>query len=60
MIPWGSEGFMEERELFASLEPSQDRKDAYEPPEATVVPVELEARVGGCNFSTISVCGLTE
>jgi hypothetical protein len=33
---------------------------AYEPPEAEVIPVKLEDRVLGCNFSTISVCELTE
>lgn len=51
---------MEDRELFEGRETIDDRKDAYESPEATIVPIELEARVGGCNFSTISVCGLTE
>ncbi|HOI93567.1 MAG TPA: hypothetical protein PK250_02565 [Syntrophobacter fumaroxidans] len=36
------------------------RKKSYEPPKATVVQVQLEERVLGCNFSTIKVCGLTE
>ncbi|HPW17646.1 MAG TPA: hypothetical protein PLP83_04610 [Candidatus Aminicenantes bacterium] len=35
-------------------------KEPYEAPEAAVVRVELSSRVGGCNFSSIQVCGLTE
>jgi len=35
-------------------------KQAYEPPKATFVRVQLEERVLGCNFSTIKYCGITE
>jgi hypothetical protein len=35
-------------------------KQPYEPPKAAIVPVQLEERVLGCNFSTIKNCGLTE
>jgi hypothetical protein len=35
-------------------------KQPYEPPKATVVPVQLEERVLGCVYSTIKYCGLTE
>jgi hypothetical protein len=35
-------------------------KQPYEPPKVTVVPVQLEERVLGCNFSTVKNCGLTE
>lgn len=38
----------------------EEKKQPYEPPKATVVPVKLEERVLGCNFSTIKYCGLTE
>jgi hypothetical protein len=51
---------MEDRELKKNhLEPDGQR-ETYEPPEATVVRIELQERMGGCNFSTIQVCGLTE
>ena len=43
---------MEDRELSAGRETIDGRKEAYEPPEATIVPVELEVggapREGGC------------
>jgi hypothetical protein len=39
---------------------NQINKQPYEPPKAAIVPVQLEERVLGCNFSTIKYCGLTE
>lgn len=51
---------MEDRDLIMSRDADEERKEAYEPPEATVVPVDLQPKLGGCNFSTIQVCGLTE
>ena len=51
---------MEDRELLGiHLEPDH-REQPYEPPEATVIPVQLEERVLGCLYSSIQVCGLTE
>jgi hypothetical protein len=42
-------------------EPGCDReKQPYEPPKATVVPVQLEERVLGCLFSTLKYCGFSE
>lgn len=51
---------MEDRELKKNRDLDEERREAYAPPEATVVPVALQPRLGGCNFSTIQVCGLTE
>lgn len=51
---------MQDRDHIQDRETAEARPDAYEPPEATIVPVDLQPRVGGCNFSTIQVCGLTE
>jgi hypothetical protein len=35
-------------------------KQAYEPPKAACVRVQIDERVSGCNFSSVQVCGLTE
>lgn len=51
---------MEDRDLKENRDRDEERREAYAPPEATVVPVALQPRLGGCNFSTIQVCGLTE
>jgi len=51
---------MEEKDMARDDLGPAVAKETYEPPEATVVPVEAQERVGGCNFSTIQVCGLTE
>ena len=51
---------MEDREIQKGLREADGQKQAYEAPDAAVVPVRLEDRVLGCNFSTISVCELTE
>lgn len=51
---------MEDREIQKDLRETDGSKRAYEVPDAAVVPVRLEDRVLGCNFSTISVCELTE
>lgn len=51
---------MEERDVKMDLREPDGVRSSYEAPEATVVPVRLEDRVLGCNFSTISVCELTE
>lgn len=51
---------MEDKDVRTDHRESESKKQPYEPPEATVVPVRLEERVLGCNFSTIQVCGLTE
>ena len=51
---------MEDQEAKKNHQESGSKKQPYEPPEATVVRVQLEDRVLGCNFSTIQVCGLTE
>jgi len=51
---------MEERDVKLDLREPDGAKPSYEAPEATVVPIRLEDRVLGCNFSTISVCELTE
>jgi hypothetical protein len=51
---------MEDRDSQKN-KPGFDReKKPYEAPKATVVCVQLEERVLGCNFSTIKYCGLTE
>jgi hypothetical protein len=54
------ESIMEDKDVRTDHRESESKKQPYEPPEATVVPVRLEERVLGCNFSTIQVCGLTE
>ena len=36
------------------------KRQAYTPPKATCVRVQLAERVSGCNFSSIKYCGLTE
>lgn len=51
---------MEDKDLTKDGFESAVEKEPYEAPEAEVVRVERQARVGGCNFSTIQVCGLTE
>jgi hypothetical protein len=51
---------MEDRDLRREHLASDDGKEPYEPPEAQIVRVEVEARVAGCNFTTFQVCGLTE
>jgi hypothetical protein len=51
---------MEDRNVQKVLRESESTKQSYEPPEVTFVPVRLEDRILGCNFSTISVCELTE
>jgi len=51
---------MEEKDLREVGLEAAAEKGTYEPPEADVVRVEVQERVGGCNFSTIQVCGLTE
>jgi hypothetical protein len=51
---------MEDRDRPQDLREPERAKGSYDPPEANVVPVKLEDRVLGCNFSTISVCELTE
>lgn len=51
---------MEDKDLTKDgFDPAAER-EPYEAPQAELVRVELQARVGGCNFSTIQVCGLTE
>ncbi len=51
---------MEDRDRPQDLREPETSTRSYEPPEANVIPVKLEDRVLGCNFSTISVCELTE
>jgi hypothetical protein len=51
---------MEDRDRPQELQEQQSPARSYEAPEANVIPVKLEDRVLGCNFSTISVCELTE
>ena len=51
---------MEDRDRPQDLQEQSSPARPYEPPEANVIPVKLEDRVLGCNFSTISVCELTE
>ncbi len=51
---------MEDRELKQVQSEPDGKTETYEPPEASVVRVELQERMGGCNFSTFNVCGLTE
>jgi hypothetical protein len=51
---------MEDRDVQKDLRELDSTKQSYEPPDVAVVPVRLEDRVLGCNFSTISVCELTE
>jgi hypothetical protein len=51
---------MEDRDRPKDLVTPESATRPYDPPEANVVPVRLEDRVLGCNFSTISVCELTE
>jgi hypothetical protein len=51
---------MEDRDRPKDLETAEAATRRYDPPQADVVPVRLEDRVLGCNFSTISVCELTE
>ena len=51
---------MDDRDLIMSRGADEESKEAYEAPEATVVPVDLQPKLGGCNFSTVQVCGLTE
>ncbi len=43
-----------------AMKVEESQKRPYESPKATVVPVQLEERVLGCNFSTVKNCGLTE
>jgi hypothetical protein len=51
---------MEDQDAQKNHQESESEEQFYEPPKATVVRVQLEERVLGCNFSTIQVCGLTE
>jgi len=37
----------------------QKKKQAYEPPKATCVKVQVKAQYGGCTFTTPSLCGFT-
>lgn len=51
---------MEDRDRPQDVREPENSPRSYEPPEANVIPVKLEGRVLGCNFSTITVCELTE
>lgn len=51
---------MAEQDAQQKKERLHGEKQPYEPPKATLVPVKIEERVMGCNFSTIKNCGLTE
>lgn len=35
-------------------------KKPYDPPQITVVQIQIEERVLGCNYSTVKYCGITE
>jgi hypothetical protein len=51
---------MEDRDLCRNHQEAEVKREPYETPEAKVVRVEHQARVVGCNFSTIQVCGIME
>ena len=51
---------MKDRDPQKNKQAFDSEKLHYEPPKATLVRVQLEERVLGCNFSTIKNCGLTE
>jgi hypothetical protein len=51
---------MKDQDLQKNKRGCDRDKQPYEPPKATVVPVQLEERVLGCVYSTIKYCGLTE
>jgi hypothetical protein len=51
---------MEAQDSQKNKQGFDSEKQPYEPPKATVVPVQIEERVLGCLFSTIKYCGLTE
>jgi len=51
---------MEAQDSQKNKQGFDSEKQPYEPPKATLVRVQLEERVLGCNFSSIRYCGLTE
>jgi hypothetical protein len=50
---------MKVQDLQKTTQGFGSEKQPYEPPTAILVPVQLEERVLGCNYTTTTLCNYT-